>query len=102
MARNQRHVVRNPNGGWDVKKPGAQRASAHLPTQSAAEQRAKQTSATTAAARPSSTTAAARSATPTRWPRVMRARGTTPPLDPPLGASLRLAPSGQTMEREPA
>ena len=42
MARNQRHVVRNPNGGWDVKKPGAQRASAHLPTQSAAEQRAKQ------------------------------------------------------------
>lgn len=42
MARNERHVVRNPSGGWDVKKPGAQRASAHLPTQSEAEQRAKQ------------------------------------------------------------
>lgn len=42
MARNQRHVVRNPTGGWDVKKPGAQRASAHLPTQAAAEHRAKQ------------------------------------------------------------
>lgn len=41
MARNERHVVRNLSGGWDVKKPHAQRASAHLPTQSAAEQRAK-------------------------------------------------------------
>ena len=42
MARNERHVVPNSNGGWDVKKPGASRASAHLPTQADAEQRAKQ------------------------------------------------------------
>jgi hypothetical protein len=42
MARNERHVVKNPNGGWDVKKPGATRSSAHLPTQAAAERRAKQ------------------------------------------------------------
>ena len=26
---NRRHVVPNPGGGWDVKKPGADRASAH-------------------------------------------------------------------------
>lgn len=42
MARNERHVVRNPQGGWDVKKPGASRASAHLPTQAEAEGRAKE------------------------------------------------------------
>lgn len=41
MAKNQRHIVRNPAGGWDVRKPHAKRASAHLPTQAAAEQRAK-------------------------------------------------------------
>ena len=37
-----RHVVKNRGGGWDVKKPGASRASAHAPTQAAAERRAKQ------------------------------------------------------------
>ena len=36
------HVVRNPDGGWDVKKPGAKRASAHTDTQAEAEKRAKQ------------------------------------------------------------
>lgn len=41
MSRNERHVVRNPSGGWDVKKPGASRASAHSDTQAAAEARAK-------------------------------------------------------------
>jgi hypothetical protein len=42
MSSNRRHVVRNPAGGWDVKKPNARRASANLPTQAAAEQRAKE------------------------------------------------------------
>ena len=27
-----RHVVPNPDGGWDVKAPGAQRSSAHTRT----------------------------------------------------------------------
>jgi Uncharacterized protein conserved in bacteria (DUF2188) len=42
MARNERHIVPNPQGGWDVTKPGASRASSHHDTQSAAEQRAKE------------------------------------------------------------
>jgi len=37
---NSRHVVSNPNGGWDVKKPGASRSSAHTDTQREATQRA--------------------------------------------------------------
>lgn len=37
-----RHVVPNPNGGWDVKAPGAKRASAHTDTQKQATDRAKQ------------------------------------------------------------
>lgn len=37
-----RHVVPNPDGGWDVKKPGADRASTHHDTQSEAERRAKE------------------------------------------------------------
>lgn len=40
MGNESRHVVRSPNGGWDVKAPGASRASANLPTQAEAEQRA--------------------------------------------------------------
>lgn len=44
MAKNQtpnsRHVVPNPNGGWDVKKPGAGRSSAHADTQREATNRA--------------------------------------------------------------
>lgn len=32
MARKSHHVVHNPNGGWDVKKGGAQRASIHTNT----------------------------------------------------------------------
>ncbi len=39
---NSRHVVPNPDGGWDVKAPGAARASAHLNTQSQAVDRARQ------------------------------------------------------------
>lgn len=39
---NNRFVVRSPEGGWDVKRPAADRASAHEPTQAAAERRAKE------------------------------------------------------------
>ncbi|SPM32205.1 hypothetical protein MRAB57_2 [Mycobacterium rhizamassiliense] len=37
---NSRDVVPNPGGGWDVKKPGATRSSAHTDTQREATQRA--------------------------------------------------------------
>jgi hypothetical protein len=40
MARNERHVVKNPAGGWDVKKPGSSRRSGHERTQDAAADRA--------------------------------------------------------------
>ncbi len=40
MSNESRHVVPNPEGGWDVVRPGASRASAHLDTQKAADQRA--------------------------------------------------------------
>jgi len=33
----EHHVVPNPNGGWDVKRSGAQRASIHSDTQREAE-----------------------------------------------------------------
>ena len=36
-SRNERHVVPNPEGGWDVTAPGGSRASAHLDTQAAAQ-----------------------------------------------------------------
>lgn len=39
---NRRHVVPNPEGGWDVKAPQAKRASAHAATQAEATARAKQ------------------------------------------------------------
>ena len=42
MPRNERHVVNNATGGWDVKKPNAERASGHFDTQREAEQRARQ------------------------------------------------------------
>ncbi|WP_454778739.1 DUF2188 domain-containing protein [Georgenia muralis] len=38
----RRHVVPNPNGGWDVKKPGASRSSAHAETQAGAQARARE------------------------------------------------------------
>lgn len=41
MPRNQRHVVPNRNGGWEVKKPGASRASSRHGTQAEAEARTK-------------------------------------------------------------
>jgi hypothetical protein len=27
------HVIRNPDGGWDIKKGGSSRSSGHFPTQ---------------------------------------------------------------------
>jgi len=42
MPRNERHVVPNPKGGWDVKAPKANRSSSHHDTQAEAEARAKE------------------------------------------------------------
>ncbi len=36
MARDEHHVVPNPNGGWDVKRNNAQRASVHAETKAEA------------------------------------------------------------------
>ncbi|MFI7123783.1 DUF2188 domain-containing protein [Amycolatopsis sp. NPDC049868] len=41
MSEKNRHVVPNPKGGWDVKKPGSDRASAHRNTQREATDRAR-------------------------------------------------------------
>lgn len=38
MSKNTRHVVPNPDGGWDSKKGGAERASRHFETKKDAEQ----------------------------------------------------------------
>ncbi len=40
MSSNNRHVVPNPDGGWDVKAPGAQRSSGHHDRQADAISRA--------------------------------------------------------------
>ncbi len=40
--RNERHVQPNPNGGWDVLKPNADRVSSHYDTQAEAITRAKE------------------------------------------------------------
>lgn len=40
--RNERHVTPNPDGGWDVVKPGANRASSHHDTQAQASDRARE------------------------------------------------------------
>jgi hypothetical protein len=41
MTRNERHVVPNPGGGWDIRAPGASRASEHTTTQQEAIDRAR-------------------------------------------------------------
>lgn len=41
MARETHHVVPNPDGGWDVRRGGATRASAHTDTKSEAVDKAK-------------------------------------------------------------
>ena len=42
MPRNERHVVPNPEGGWDVRAPGARRSSGHAQTQGDAIDRARE------------------------------------------------------------
>lgn len=41
MARNERHVTPHPEGGWQVRKPGASRASDRTETQADAVDRAR-------------------------------------------------------------
>lgn len=42
MSSNNRHVVPNPRGGWDVVKPDAERASSHHDTQQPAIDRGRE------------------------------------------------------------
>lgn len=42
MTSNNRHVVPNPDGGWDVRAPDAQRSSGHRDTQADAISRARE------------------------------------------------------------
>lgn len=39
---NDRHVVPNPDGGWDIKKADAERSSGHFDRQADAAERAKE------------------------------------------------------------
>lgn len=39
---NRRHVTPHPDGGWQVKEPGAARASARARTQAAAQDRGRE------------------------------------------------------------
>jgi hypothetical protein len=41
-GRNERHVTPGDDGGWDVEKPGANRASSHHDTQAEAINRARE------------------------------------------------------------
>jgi hypothetical protein len=41
VSENNRHVVPDPDGGWNVVKPGSDRASAHQDTQREAVDRAR-------------------------------------------------------------
>ncbi len=41
MPRETHHVVPNPDGGWDVKRGGGERASAHTDTKAEAVNRAR-------------------------------------------------------------
>jgi hypothetical protein len=44
MSKKTHHVVPNPNGGWDVKRGGAQRASGHFTKKEEAVSFARQVS----------------------------------------------------------
>ena len=44
MQRKEHHVVPNPNGGWDGKRNGAQRASVHGDTKADVERRTREIS----------------------------------------------------------
>lgn len=39
---NNRHVTPDPDGGWDVRAPGSERASGHFDTQAEAYARARE------------------------------------------------------------
>jgi uncharacterized protein YdaT len=43
-GRDSHHVVHNPNGGWDVKRGGAERSSGHFDTKQAAIDRGREIS----------------------------------------------------------
>ena len=42
MPRNERHVVRDPDGGWNIRKPGSDRISGHTLTQEQGIDRARE------------------------------------------------------------
>ncbi|MGI9084880.1 MAG: DUF2188 domain-containing protein [Aeromicrobium sp.] len=42
MSKNDRHVTPKPEGGWDVRAPGASRASSHHDTQADAIDRGRE------------------------------------------------------------
>ena len=44
MARETHHVVTNPNGGWDVKRGGSERASGHFDNKKEAIDRGREIS----------------------------------------------------------
>ncbi|CAN5657735.1 DUF2188 domain-containing protein [soil metagenome] len=44
MGRKSHHVVPNPNGGWDVKRGGAQKATLHAETKQQAEKAGREIS----------------------------------------------------------
>jgi len=44
MSRKEHHVVPNSNGGWDVKRNGAERASVHTDTKQQAIDRGREIS----------------------------------------------------------
>jgi uncharacterized protein YdaT len=44
MSKKTHHVVHNPNGGWDVKKGGADKASNHFDTKQPAVDKAREIS----------------------------------------------------------
>jgi uncharacterized protein YdaT len=44
MSRQEHHVVPNPDGGWDVKRDNAHRASIHTPTKQDAVDRGREIS----------------------------------------------------------
>ncbi len=44
MVRDEHHVIHNPNGGWDVKRNNAQRASLHTETKAEAVKAGRQIS----------------------------------------------------------
>ncbi|HQJ33086.1 MAG TPA: DUF2188 domain-containing protein [Anaerolineaceae bacterium] len=44
MARNEHHVLHNPNGGWDVKRNDSHRVSVHTETKASAVKKGRQIS----------------------------------------------------------